>query len=385
MKRLLAVLAPLAVAVLLAPEPGLGQFEISSKGATLRIGGRVQFQARRSSCSAFPVQLPCMEEVPATAWFIRRARLELTVTISDFIEGRFAPEFAPSTDILDETNLTDAYGRLNFSEAARLQIGHFKRPFDGFQMMSSTQILTIERDIDIPGVPSTAALSLDEFTEQFNLSNRNNGIMLTGAVADGGFEYWAGVFNGNSATSNNSDADAKQLIGRVQYSTKVGALPLAVAAAGALSAEPFVRPSGERADETYSNFELWVQLGDFDSGLIIQSELFVGQNPLESKAGMPIDLADGDEFANAWATQAIGGYSFPIHGSRFIQAIEAVLRVTYADPNTDQDRNEMWGLTPGVQLFFAERQRIAFNWDFAIFNNDLRTVNSFKTQYQFYF
>ena len=45
----------------------------------------------------------------------------------------------------------------------------------------------------------------------------------------------------------------------------------------------------------------------------------------------------------------------------------------------------MWGLTPGVQLFFAERQRIAFNWDFAIFNNDLRTVNSFKTQYQFYF
>jgi hypothetical protein len=392
-----------SVAILAAPSPGISQdVEITSKALKINIGGRVQMQGRRSSCSAFSVEAPCNSEVRNVNWFIRRARLSVFVVFNGFIEGKFAPEFAPATDSLDASNLTDAYGQLNFSDAAKLRFGHFKRPFDGFQMTSSTQILTIERDIDVPGVSSTRALSLDELTERFKLSNRNVGIGLNGETANGFFEYWVGVFNGNSSTDNQGATDGKQFMGRAQISVDAAGLPLTIAAAGAVTEEPFDRPvTGQRAGKDYSNFELWTQLGGFpsdvvrkveaeesvgiDDQLAIQGELFFGQNPLLNRAGDAIDLPAGDDFARAWAFQVIGGWAFPIRGSSIFRAIQAVFRATYADPNTDGTDDANWGLTPGIQVFFAERQKLVVNWDFVVFEGDLRSVNSFKAQYQFYF
>ncbi len=386
MRRRVVLRTALAlVAVPLFALPSMAQdVEISSEAMKIRIGGRVQMQARRSTCSEFPVEPPCDEEVRTVNWFIRRARIEFTVNFNDFIEGKFAPEFAPAAEALDATNLTDAYGQLNFSDAAHLRLGHFKRPFDGFQLASSTQILTIERDIDIPGVPSDVALSLDEFTESFNLSNRNVGVQLNGEITSGEFEYWVGVFNGNSASDNEGETDGKQYMGRVQLGLEVGGLPLALAAAGAVTELPFTRASGQLAGVEYGNLELWAELGDYSGGPHVQAELFYGGNPLEAEAGGPPDLAAGDRLATAWATQVIGAWRFPIRGSRVFDGVEPVFRATYADPNTDLG-GAVWGLTPGVQLFFASRQKIAVNWDFALFTSDLRSVNSFKAQYQFYF
>jgi hypothetical protein len=403
MRKWLAVCIGLATtAILVAPAAGVAQdVEITSKALKINIGGRVQMQARRSSCSDFPVQLPCTEEVRNVNWFIRRARIEFTVKFTDLIEGKFAPEFAPASEALDATNLTDAYGQLNFSDAAKLRFGHFKRPFDGFQLTSSTQILTIERDLDVPGVPGLASLSLDELTERFKLSNRNVGIGLNGKVADGFFEYWVGVFNGNAGSDNEGDTDGKQLMGRAQISVDAGSLPLEVAVAGAVTEQPFDRPTGQLGGKDYTDFELWTQLGSFPSTvvsrvennesvsiaeqLIVQGELFYGQNPLLNKAGLPIDLAAGEDFATAWAFQVIGGWAFPIRGSGFFRAIQPIFRATYANANTDGSLEANWGLTPGVQIFFAQRQKIALNWDFVVYEGDLRNVNSFKAQYQFYF
>ena len=398
-----ACIALATLATLAAASPGVSQdVEITSKAVKINIGGRVQMQARRSSCSAFPVEAPCTEEVRTVNWFIRRARLSVSVVFNDFIEGKFAPEFAPATDSLDAANLTDAYGQLNFAKAAKLRFGHFKRPFDGFQITSSTQILTIERDVDIPGVPGTGAFSLDEFTERFKLSNRNVGIGLNGKTNNDFFEYWVGVFNGNSGSENEGDSDGKQFMARAQISVDAGALPLDVAVAGAVTEQPFDRPiTGQLAGKDYSNFEVWAQLGRFPSDLVkkveanesvgigeqlvVQGEVFFGQNPLINKAGDPIDLAAGDDFARAWAFQVVGGWAFPIRGSGFIRAIQPIFRATFADPNTNQSNIANWGLTPGVQIFFAQRQKLALNWDIVIYQGDLRGVNSFKGQYQFYF
>ena len=404
MRKWAAVCVSVAtMAIMAAPSPGYSQeVEFTSKAMKVNIGGRVQMQARRSTCSEFPVQAPCTSEVRDVNWFIRRARLEVTVTFNDFIVGKFAPEFAPASDSLDATNLTDAYGQLNFSDAAQLRVGHFKRPFDGFQLASSTQILTIERDIDVPGTPGNAVLSYDEFTERFKLSNRNVGIALNGETSNGFFEYWVGAFNGNSSSQNEGDTDGKQLMARAQISLEAGGLPLAIAVAGAVTEEPFEDPvTTQRQGKDYTDFELWSQLGQFPSAmvkkveageavglseqLIVQGGFMFGKNPLEAKDGGSIDLAAGDEFANAWAFQVIGGFALPIRGSGFFRAIQPVFRATYADPNTDLSDDANWGITPGVQIFFAERQKLALNWDFVIYQSDLRGVNSFKAQYQFYF
>ena len=115
MRKWLAACGGLAIAaILLAPETGFGQdVEISSKALKIDIGGRVQMQARRSSCSAFPVQAPCTEEVQTVNWFIRRARIEFTVKFTDFIEGKFAPEFVPGSRIENAPEVVHAGGPIH--------------------------------------------------------------------------------------------------------------------------------------------------------------------------------------------------------------------------------------------------------------------------------
>ena len=77
-------------------------------------------------------------------------------------------------------------------------------------------------------------------------------------------------------------------------------------------------------------------------------------------------------------------YEGPIR-KRPIEAIEPIFRVTWADPNTDIDEDDNWGLTPGVQIFFYGRNKISFNWDFALFTDGTDSASSFKLLLQAYF
>jgi hypothetical protein len=46
----------------------------------------------------------------------------------------------------------------------------------------------------------------------------------------------------------------------------------------------------------------------------------------------------------------------------------------------------VWGFTPGLQIFFYRRNKLALNWDFATPTSDtLRSENSLKARLQFYF
>lgn len=382
MRTVRAVL--LGVGAALAAAPASGQVAVKSRAAEITVGGRVQLQGRTSSCSSFPIpeSSACVEDVPAVDWFLRRVRLEVTARFNDWIEGRIQPEFGE----IDRVVLRDAYGRLTLNPAARLTVGNFKRPFDGFQLISSTQILTIERDIDIPGVPGLTAASFDELTTRFNLSEWDVGIMLDGGTADDRLHYWIGTFNGNSPEENEDLNTEKQFVGRLQYSLAAGEMPLRIAAAAAYTDVPFARASGELAGRFFSAYELFAQLGDFDGGLHLQAGYLFTGNPLQNRAGLPVQLEAGEEFARARAWQAVASYRIPVRRHFFVKAVEPVFRATGADPNTALADDESWGVTGGVQLFFEGRNKVALNWDFAFFGEDsLRGENSFKVQYQFHF
>ncbi len=386
MSRRAVTVGALLSAASVGANPAFSQgVEFDSKAAKVTLGGRIQMQARTTSCSDFPVSAPCAGQEPNIDWFLRRARLEIGIQFNDFVEGRFSPDFAPSASEFSEITLQDAYGQLNFSRSTKLRIGQFKRPFDGFQLTSSTQIRTIERDIDIPGVSSSTAVSFDELTETFNLSARNVGIQLSGRTESGRVEYWVGTFNGNSAGDNGADSDGKQLVGRVQFSLEAGNLPLKLAVAGVVTDAPFTSTAGARDGRYYTDLEIYAQLGDFEAGPHLQAGLFLGDSPLQNRSGGSLDLAAGDDFASAWATQVVGSVKVPLLNNRTFTAIEPVLRVTFADPNRNIGDDGAWGITPGVQVFFASRQKVAFNWDFLVLQGDRRNVNSFKAQYQFYY
>jgi len=135
-----------AAAVLLVTAGSAGaQVVVSSKAMELRIDGRLHFQYNQTSAEG--AQL-------SNTFFVRRARLEVEARINDFVSGRIQPEFGEGT-----VGLRDAFVTLNFGPALRTTFGQFKRPFDVFELTSSSQILVIERAGGVRGIPGCAAAS----------------------------------------------------------------------------------------------------------------------------------------------------------------------------------------------------------------------------------
>lgn len=388
-----AVLVSWTAAPAAAQDDGPGSPPVVSTGALgIEIGGRVQLQAVTSPCSDAPFDddSACVEQAPATDMLVRRARLSFEIDVDDLIDAKIQPGYAG----LDQLELKDAWGRLTLDPAFRLKMGHFKRPFDGFQLTSSTQILTVERDLDVPGVPGLAAVSLDELTTRFRLSDRDVGVMAEGAPDGTGFGYRVGVFNGRGPTDDRDVNSAKQVVGRARYTVEVaGGLPLTVAAAAASTDLPVAAPDdreGVRASaRRHGNYELWAELGDFAPGPHVQAGVVLGDNPLQAEDGSDLPPEAGPAapaFADAAAWQVVGGYRLEVEDSDLMAAVEPVLRVTRADPNTGLDGDAVAGFTPGVQVFFGGRNKVALNLDVVDFEADGRAaVHSFKAQFQAHF
>jgi len=385
------IVAAAALGAAAVARPAQGQVQLESGATTIGLSGRFQVQAISGSCSDYDSSAPpstlCSEDVPALDMFIRRARLTLDVTFNEWISGRFEPDFAE----VDGVTLKDAYGLLDLRPGddrleARIKIGHFKRPFDGFQMTSSTQILTIERDLDIPGVSGTTALSLDELTTRNHLSDRDIGVMVDGATAGDRFHFWLGVFNGSSDTDNGDLDTEKQFIGRARYGFDLGEHPLAVSGAVAVTDIPYLGADEALDARYFAAFELFAEVGGWGGGPHVQTGIVFGKNALENELGEAPDLAVGDPLASMLTWQAIGSYKLDVGDAFFIEAIEPLIRITVADPNTDIDSNTVFGFTPGVQIFFGGRNKLALNYDFVSFGGDgVDSESSFKAQYQFHF
>jgi len=377
------------------------EVKIETKDVDLTFHGRLQLQGWSSSCSGFVPGLPgndpdtaCQDGAPPFDIFLRRARGSVEATIADFVDIKLQLDFSG----FDDVAIKDGFARLNFLPALNVRFGNMKRPFDGFQLTSSSQMIIIERDLDIPGVPVLRALSLDELTSRFRASDRDVGIELSGDIAGGRVSYWAGYFAGQQiqdALDTLPNADSRgQWIGRAQANLQVGKMPLDIAVAGAVTDRPFVTDDGVTFTGKYfTNLELWVQLGGFNEGLLFQGGYVYGQNPFMNRQGDVLDFLPTDEFARAQTFQVNTGYRFitrpkDYQGSiakRPIEAIQPVFRVTWADANLDIANDDNWGLTPGVQIFFYGRNKLALNWDLALFSDDTSSASSFKLMLQGYF
>jgi hypothetical protein len=377
------------------------EIEIETKDVDLTFHGRLQMHGWSSSCSGFVPGLPgndpddaCQDGASPFDLFIRRAYATVEAEIVDFLDIKLQFDFSGFEDVA----IKDAFARLNFFPALKVRFGNFRRPFDGFQLTSDTKMLVVERDLDIPGVSPLRALSFDELTTRFRISDRDVGIELSGDVAGGRVSYWAGYFAGQQVqesldTLPNADSRG-QWFARAQANLRVGSMPLDIAVAGAVTDRPFVTEDGVTFTGKYfANLELWLQLGDFEKGLLFQGGYMYGQNPFENLQGDILDFPPTDEFARAQTWQVQGGYRFITRpkdytgsiAKRPIEAIEPIFRVTWADPNIDIDEDDNWGLTPGIQVFFYGRNKLALNWDVALFTDGTNRASSFKLLLAGYF
>ena len=181
MRRLFTA-AMLALAAVAAPAAVEAQTAISARSSSLRIGGRLHGQYQGSSVDG-----------AVNDFFIRRARVIVDGTFSDFLVGRVQADFAPGA-----TALQDAYVRMNLDPAFRISVGQFKRAFDLFELSSSTDLAIVERSGKIRGYSTCngvgSVCSFSRLTESLGFAGRDVGIKIDGS--SGTISYQATFTNG---------------------------------------------------------------------------------------------------------------------------------------------------------------------------------------------
>ena len=295
------------------------------------LGGRVQAQYAQSSIDA-----------ANNDFFFRRVRLRANISVNEWITGRIQPEFAGGGAALQ-----DAYVDLSFSEGLNLRIGQFKRPFDLFDLASSTDLSVIERDGRIEGLggcPGVGRLcSHNRLTDALEFSGRDQGVMLDGAA--GRVEYAVMVSNGEGANASDVN-DGKSFSSRV-----VVAASDDLRIAGKLGVHDYLSSAIETSQALA--FGVDAEWGTWRDGFHAQVSVVSGENWELPVAGDPVTF----QSVEGWAA-----YYHPLEGERVV-GIEPLLRVGYADANTDGVDDAGTLLTPGLMFYFGGRNKMGANMD----------------------
>jgi hypothetical protein len=368
-KQIVAVLVIIALIGLASP--GLAEVVLKSKATEIKLTGRAHTQFNTSS----------VEGEIGSEFFIRRARITAEVKLNDFVHGKVQPDFGSG-----KLSLKDAYMKLNFNKNLVFRIGQFKRPFDLFELTSSTKILVVERAGKIRGASVT---SLSSLTESLGFSDRDIGVEVHIQDANKKFGLTAAVtnsFGANKVPSKEDEAfGEKQFTGRLKVKPVEGQ-DLSLGISGSFrpyqvsSVPDTSKPDSVVTEEEYSPAVMFdVEYGNFKSGPHFQAGVVWGEN--WKKVSSP-----DEDVPTFMAGQIIGTYKVPIEDHKYVEAVEPIVRVCWADPDTDTEDDASILVTPGFQVFFTGRNKIAVNVDvFLPEHEDADTEYSIKIQSSVHF
>ena len=356
MRTFASILLSLGILAGVTPGTADAQIELRTPGIQAEVGGRVHLQFATTS----------VDGPPSTQFLIRRARLNFSVTLNDWITGRIQPEFG-----LGSAKVRDAWIRLGFSPGFRVTFGQFKVPFDLFQLTSSTETLVIERTGVVTGAgscPGVVFCSYSTISAGLILSDRDIGVMVDGT--SGKFYYGVSVTNGTGQVDLD-DNGTKSFTGRVAVEV---APDVSVGVNAAM--HDFLNDT-TAASEYAPAAGADLDVGNFTEGLHFRLGIIVGENWRNLDAG-----GNTSTFVTG---QGIISYKIPVTNNRYIEAVEPLGRLSWAEADTDATGSSRALLiTPGVQVFFTGRNKVALNID--IYDQDqMETQVSVKAQVYFYF
>lgn len=352
------MLRVLTVVVLLGLLPTLvaADTEVKSKADQITITGRVQTQWRHST----------IDGEPSNVFFMRRVRATVKVKINDWIDGVVQPDYGDG-----KTSVKDAYARFKFNDNFQVVTGQAHRRFDMFELTSSTQILVIERD---GRIGDTKVPTLSRMTEGLGFSDRDIGVFAKINDHDKRIVVQAGITNGDGANKDASQGE-KAYQGRVTFKP-MGDQDLRIS--GGISVKPY---EGMAAGEVEyaSGFEGSVEFGNFKEGVHIQAGFITGDN--WGGVHTTFDAMTDGNSPTFIAAQGIATYKHRLQNNRWIESVEPLVRVSFADPNNDIDDDGGILVTPGLNAFFTNRNRVSVNVDiFLPQDSMLDTEASIKAQ-----
>jgi hypothetical protein len=337
--------------------PSEGTSQTPAAGPTLRtsaielsVGGRVQTQFNTTSVDdAAPSQL-----------FIRRARIELGVRMSDRVSGVIQPDFGN-----DDVDLKDTYLKLALSPGLELLAGKAYRPFGLLEQTSSKRILPIERGLRIRGLSAADEYGL---TSGLDYSDRDIGVQVLGApeAAPAGLTYAAGVFRGplhGMVGAQDSYQYAARVTARAADDVRVGL---------GWSSRHFAEDDSETPELRRGDaFEVDFEYGSFAPGLHVLVELATGD----------VQPFSDETFRGAQAWLAYRTRD----RSATVTAVEPVLRLSWADQDAEAsglDRAPGTLVTPGLNLHLGPLNRIMINYDMWVGGDGSPDAQSFKAMFQ---
>ena len=379
-----------------------GAVEVKSLAKEITLAGRLHTQFNSTSVAG---------EL-GSEFLVRRARFAAEVKVNDFVSGKVEPEYGAGS-----WSLKDGYMELEFGGSLGVKFGQFKRSFDLFQLTSSTRGPVIERGLAIRGVNGLRTYS--SLSEKLQYSDRDIGI--AGLYRNTGKSLSASFMVSNGIGSNKVPSNEEEGVTDLQYSGRIELDPMDerdLTVAFNASCRPYLvtttSSSREEALNGVKRFEhasaaltesevsemyslalgFDVDLGNYTSGPHIQAGLIWGENwAIGSSTGPDTATTDStrtitvvsrvnaDAPPRFVAGQIIATYKHLIEGNDFVEAIEPIVRVSYADPNDDISDDGGILITPGVQTFLAGRNKISFNLDmFFPESADEETEYSFKAQ-----
>lgn len=347
----------LAAAVLLLPHPADAQespsLRFRTRALELSVGGRLQTLLSTSSVS----------EVPYALAEIRRARLELAITVHPLVSARLQSEFAGSTP-----SLRDAYVQLQFTPGLQLQAGQAFRPFSLLAQTTSVLMPVVERGLVIRGLPLRGLEHYNLLTT-LGYADRDVGLQLFGspAGAPGNLFYALRLSNG-PLQARTGDRSAFQLSARARLQ------PIERVNLGAAwSRRDFLDLREEGGAvlglRTGHAWEVDLEYGSFAPGLHLLAEVAAG---------------DADPFLGSrfGAAQLWLAYRTP-RLSEAVAHLEPTLRVSYGEHDPLLIRGAGGTLlSPGINLYFDPLNRILLSYDLWRPSGENRRESSLKLMFQ---
>lgn len=339
---------------LLAVAAALPVQEVRTDVVDVTVGGRLQVQYATSSVDE------AVDDV-----FVRRARIRVGIRVTEWIDARLEPELAGGS-----ATLQDAWVRVALHPAFRLSTGQLKRAFSAFERASSTDLPIVERDGRVEGVDGCAGVggvcSFSRLTERLGFDGRDIGLRVDGTL-EGGLAYMATLTNGEGV--NRPDVNSgKSLSVRLDYPAD------GVRVGGFFGLHDHLEDGTDGPPPTsYSQAGgIDVEVGTWRSGFHLLAGASFGDNR----------LAGAD--ATFTAVQALASWYRPAANDR-IAGVEPLLRVSRADPHGDVAGAAGTLVTPGVMVYFAEKNGLSANLDLYSPAGDADTEWSFKLMTYLFF
>ncbi|MGH7565056.1 MAG: porin [Gemmatimonadota bacterium] len=330
--------------------PAAAQKVVAPGVDSVRVRANIQAQFNTTSAN----------DEPGSEWQLRRARVGVAGYAAGWLHAYVEGDFGAG-----DARLTDGYVTLEFDPRLEIRAGQFKVPFDEHELISSRELLVIERD---PLPRGAMGFSPTGLLDGLGYNGRDIGIDWNGRFDR--LHAAVGFFNGQGDNEEEAD-DGKQVAARI-----AGEIAEGWRVSGAWTGLRLSEPPVEDDAAWYHALELAVRAGEYaEPGLQLLGQLFYGDDYAP-------DLL-GDEDASFIAWQGIVGYHIPTYETPYLIGWEPVVRLGWARIeggqvvdggdavlSLDDQEPSTTVLTAGINLYWQERIRTQIQADLSSFDGN---------------